>query len=159
MTIENLGKTLQENIANGNLFLKNTTIESENIQFLFKEFLSDEPLNIKTIELRTETENIIVSGKTSLFSIPDLEVEATFYLKDQKPQMTLVTLLPNTWKFTQSFPSLGTSILTQMGLKEEEFLFDRLIFQQPKLILDSVEVKEPEQVSGLRFEMNGSLWT
>ncbi|MCZ8024128.1 MAG: hypothetical protein O9332_01240 [Microcystis sp. LE19-10.1B] len=66
--------------------------------------------------------------------------------------MTLVTLLPNTWKFTQSFPSLGTSILTQMGLKEEEFLFDRLIFQQPKLILDSVEVKEPEQVSGLRFE-------
>jgi len=152
MTIENLEKTLQGNIANGNLLLKNTTIESENIQFLFKEFLSDEPLNIKTIELRTETENIIVSGKTSLFSIPDLEVEATFYLKDQKPQMTLVTLLPNTWKFTQSFPSLGTSILTQMGLKEEEFLFDRLIFQQPKLILDSVEVKEPEQVSGLRFE-------
>ncbi|MCE2664444.1 MAG: hypothetical protein PX481_06540 [Microcystis sp. M53603_WE2] len=79
MTIENLEKTLQGNIANGNLLLKNTTIKSENVQFLFKEFLSDEPLNIKTIELITETENIIVSGKTSLFSIPDLEVEATFY--------------------------------------------------------------------------------
>jgi len=72
MTIENLEKTLQGNIANGNLLLKNTTIKSENVQFLFKEFLSDEPLNIKTIELITETENIIVSGKTSLFSIPDL---------------------------------------------------------------------------------------
>jgi hypothetical protein len=79
MTIENLEKTLQGNIANGNLLLKNTTIKSEKVQFLFKEFLSDEPLNIKTIELITETENIIVSGKTSLFSIPDLEVEATFY--------------------------------------------------------------------------------
>jgi len=62
MTIENLEKTLQGNIANGNLLLKNTTIKSENVQFLFKEFLSDEPLNIKTIELITETENIIVSG-------------------------------------------------------------------------------------------------
>lgn len=38
MTIENLEKTLQGNIANGNLLLKNTTIKSENVQFLFKEF-------------------------------------------------------------------------------------------------------------------------
>jgi len=152
MTIENLEKTLQNSITNGNLLLDKTAIESENIRFLFKEFLSDEPLNIKTLELKVEAENIIANGKTSLFSIPDIEVEATFYLKDQKPQMTLVALLPNTWKFTQSFPSLGTSILTQMELKEEEFLFNQLTFEQPKLILDSVEIKDSEQVSGIRFD-------
>ena len=152
MTIENLEKTLQENIANGNLLLKNTTIESENIQFLFKEFFSDEPLNIKAVELKAESENITTKGQASLFAIPDLEIEIKFYLEDQKPQMRLIALLPNTWKFTQSFPSLGISILTQMGLKEEKFLFDQLTFEQPKLILDSVETKDPEQVSGIRFE-------
>lgn len=109
MTIENLEKTLQENIANGNLLLKNTTIESENIQFLFKEFFSDEPLNIKAVELKAESENITTKGQASLFAIPDLEIEIKFYLEDQKPQMRLIALLPNTWKFTQSFPSLGIS--------------------------------------------------
>lgn len=87
MTIENIEKTLQSAITNGNLLLDKTAIDSENIRFLFKEFLSNDPLNVKTVELKTESENIIAKGKASLFSIPDIEVEIKFYFKDQKPQI------------------------------------------------------------------------
>lgn len=144
--------TLKENFSSSELVLESTIVTSENIQFLFKNLLGNQSLNIKLIDLTISTESFVLQGKTSIFLIPDTAVEIKFYLKAKKPEMTLTVLLPNNWKFTQSFPDLGITILTRMGLKERPFLLDQIAFKQSKLIIDSVEITDLNSLLRIKFE-------
>ncbi|HET8846784.1 MAG TPA: hypothetical protein VFN35_35305, partial [Ktedonobacteraceae bacterium] len=93
-------------------------------------------------ESNTNTSQIIITGKGTLFQVVDMPVEATFWPSDDGVECVLRYFLPVTWKFSQSFPTLpATWMPSSAQLSSSDLscsILDLLAFTDASFILSTL---------------------
>jgi len=138
MEIEQLQTLL--NIRDKTLALSSNQLGNSDIKVILETYFPEKGLTMENIELTTSDNQITITGSMTYLSIRDEQALAMFKINDSEVTLKLTIHLPETWKFSQSFPSLKNS------------LFDKILLENPEFVLSSIQENGTSSIAkGLNF--------
>lgn len=124
MTLAEIRRVLEQNTTNGRLRLMPTALGSDAIARLCARFVWDEHFEVSNAQISAVKNNVLVLGQSTVFAQTGVPVEARFSLRNQEAHLSVRAMMPQGWRFADSFPFTEDANLNELMFSEATFLLD-----------------------------------
>lgn len=142
MGLQDTYRKLIASQAASSLVLNKKTLEVEHIEDIFMQAFGEAELSLSDVSnLDFAQQLIVITGKTSLYNIEELLIDASIFETAGKQQIVVSADLLSNWAYSPGTPSLPPNVETLPELNDELLLaaiHQQLAAEKPRLVFSSI---------------------